>query len=141
MARLRAVIELVLRDPPAVVRGDALALLPGLLDGSAGAHPVIWHSWVLAYWPAERQRELTATIDALGTQRDLTWIYLEQPSETPGLPTPASAEARRDPSHAALVAITYRTGARTCRRLADADDHVHEMRWLARGGGTVSHSG
>lgn len=135
--RLRAAIELALRDPPPVVRGDALALLPELVDGSAGAHPVIWHSWVLAYWPAERQRALTATIDALGARRDLTWTYLEQADETPGLPTPVGGDRRS----AALVAVTYRAGERTLQRVADASDHLHEMRWLAGAGRSVQRSG
>ena len=97
VARLRAAIELARRDPPPVVRGDALALLAELVGSPSGAHPVIWHSWVLAYRPPQRRRALAAAIDALGARRDLTWLYLEQPSETPGLPTPVVAGARHDP--------------------------------------------
>lgn len=132
VARLRAAIELARRDPPAVVRGDALALLKTLVeDRRDDVHPVIWHSWVLAYWPASRRRALARAIDALGARRDLTWIYLEQPSETAGLPTPVVAGVAHDANDSALVAVAYRDGVRTVRRLADAHPHVQRMRWLA----------
>ncbi len=126
VARLRAAIALARRDPPTVDRGDALAALPALVAGEA--HPVIWHSWVLAYWTTAAQFALAAAVDVLGASRDLTWIYLEPPSETPGLPTPIAGGARHDPADCALVAVRYRAGARRLQRLAD----VQRMRWLAR---------
>ena len=131
VARLHAAIALARRDPPAVVQGDGLALLAELARGGHGLHPVLWHSWVLAYWPPARQRALTRAICELGTRRDLTWIYLEQPSETPALPTPVVAGARHDPHDSALVAVSFRDGVRTVRRLADAHPHVRHLRWLA----------
>ena len=110
-ARVRAAIALAREDPPRVVRGDALALLPKLVGGdggsgatsaggtggtgdaaaesSGGEHPVVWHSWVLAYWSAAAAASARHGDRRLGARRDLTWLYLEQPVETPGLPTPA----------------------------------------------------
>lgn len=129
VARLRAAIALARQHPPTVVRGDALALLGDLAGPEAGEHPVIWHSWVLAYATPPEQRALADAIDELGARRDLTWIYLEQPSETPGLPTPVLADD--DPAHSALVAVTYRDGTRKARRLADAHPHVRHLRWRA----------
>ena len=141
VARLHAAIALARLHPPAVVRGDALTALPALVGSSA--HPVVWHSWVLAYWRDAAQRALTAAIDALGSARDLTWIYLEQPGETPGLPTPAVRRAGHDPAGCALVAVSYRAGERTVRLLADVHDHAQRMCWLAppsatRGGRNLS---
>jgi hypothetical protein len=134
VARLRAAIELARTDPPTVVRGDALLLLPALVDPAGiGVHPVIWHSWVLAYWTPAAQHELTRAIDALGATRDLTWLYLEQPSETPGLPMPVAAATDHDPDDSALVAVTYRDGRRTVVRLGDAHPHAHSMRWFGEG--------
>ena len=131
-ARLDAAIELARRDPPAVVRGDGLALLGELLGSDdARIHPVVWHSWALAYATTVHRRALARSIDALGARRDLTWIYLEQPRETPGLPTPAVAGVRHDPDDSALVAVCYRGAVRTIQRLADAHPHVRRMRWLA----------
>jgi hypothetical protein len=131
VARLRAAIALARRDPPPVVRGDALELLGQLVASPRGAHPVIWHSWVLAYWPARRRRALAAAIDAIGARRDVTWLYLEQPSETPGLPAPVVTGVRHARADSALVAVAYRDGRRTAQRLADVHPHAHRMRWFA----------
>lgn len=131
VARLRAAIALARRDPPTVVRGDALALVGELVGPEAGEHPVIWHSWVLAYATPSEQHALAGAIDELGARRDLTWIYLEQPSETPGLPTPS--HAHHDPADSALVAVSYRRGTRTAQRLADVHPHARHMRWWASG--------
>jgi hypothetical protein len=106
-------------------------MLDELVGRAGAAHPVIWHSWVLVYWTPELQRALGRAIDALGARRDLTWIYLEQPSETPGLPTPVMESDDHDPGDTALVAVSYRDGARGVQRLADAHGHLHHMRWLA----------
>jgi len=128
-ARLEAAIALARRARPEVVCGDGLRLLGELLGDEA--HPVIWHSWVLAYFTPAARRRLTLTIDALGAERDLTWIYLEQPSETPGLPTPVVSGVRHAANASALVAVSYRGGERTAERLADAHPHLRSMRWLA----------
>ena len=130
VARLRAAIVLARREPPTVVRGDGRALLAELVGSASDVHAVIWHSWVLAYWSESEQRALAGAIDELGADRDLTWVYLEQPSETPGLPTPVVAGARHEPGDAALVVASYRHGKRTIARLADAHGHLHHMRWL-----------
>ncbi len=59
VARVRAAIALAREDPPMVVRGDALALLASLVgEANDAVHPVIWHSWALAYWTAAAQRAL-----------------------------------------------------------------------------------
>ncbi len=131
VARLRAAIELALRDPPVVIRGDARELLEALVGPDVGLHPVIWHSWVLAYCTPAAQRALTSAIDELGARRDLTWLRLERPSETPGLAQVAPPRLDRDAADCALVAVSYRGGERTIEWLADAHDHGHHVRWFA----------
>ncbi len=129
ITRLRAAIAVARVHPPTVVQGDGPRLLAELVGPDGGQHPVIWHSWVLAYGTPSEQRLLATAIDEIGRRRDVTWIYLEQHSETPGLPTPVVAA--HDPADSALVAVTYRRGARTVQRLADAHPHARHMRWLA----------
>jgi hypothetical protein len=131
VARLRAAIELARSDRPTVVRGDGRALLAELVGPRSDVHPVIWHSWVLAYRSELEQRALADAIDGLGADRNLTWVYLEQPSETAGRPTPELHGAHHDPSDAALVDVSYREGKRTIEQLASAHGHLHHMRWLA----------
>jgi hypothetical protein len=75
------------------------------------------------------RRALVGAVDALGAGRDLTWLYLEPPSQVPELPAGAPAAAEHDPHDCALVAVSYRGGRRTARRLADAHPHLHRLRW------------
>lgn len=37
----------------------------------------------------------------------------------------------RGPADSALVAVSHRDGVRTAQRLADAQPHARDMRWLA----------
>jgi hypothetical protein len=130
VARLRAAIELARRDPPRVVRGDATALLDELAGPPRDdVQLVIWHSWALAYGTPRERRALVRAVDALGAGRDLTWLYLEPPSQVPELPAGVPAAGEHEPHDCALVAVSYRGGRRTARRLADAHPHVHRLRW------------
>lgn len=129
--RLRAALLAAREHPPAIVRGDGPSLVGELAgSGAPDVHPAVWHSLVLAYTFESEQRALTASLDRLGAATDLTWIYLEAPAGTPGLPTPATARRRAAGADCALVAVTYRGGQRTVRQLAAADAHVARMSWL-----------
>ncbi len=134
--RLRAALELARHDPPRVVQGDGTALLDDLAGPPRDdVHVVIWHSWALAYGTPESRLALVGAVDALGARRDLTWLYLEPPSQVPELPAGVAAGSEHDPHDCALVAVSYRGGRRTARRLADAHPHVHRLRWHAAPGG------
>ncbi len=60
--RLDAALAIAERQPPRVIEGDALELLPALIaEAPAGAQVVVFHTAVLAYLPqgvAERLREI-----------------------------------------------------------------------------------
>ena len=129
--RLLAAVQFARRRPPTIIRGDATTLLREL-DGDrlGGAHPVVWHSLVLGYFLESEQHAFTEALDGAGAAMDLTWIYLETPAETPGLPTPQSAR-RIGGIDCALVAVSYRDGRRAVRQLARADAHLARLSWLA----------
>jgi len=84
--RLRAAVEVAAADPPALVRGDLLDHLPGLVE-EAAAHgtPVVFHSAVIAYLePAGRRlfHDLVGDLVAAGRCR---WISNEAPTVLPGV--------------------------------------------------------
>jgi len=71
--RLRAALAIAREQPPRIVRGDGRVLIGKLAaNGDAQAHPVVWHSLVLAYTYESEQRALTSAIDAVGATTDLT---------------------------------------------------------------------
>jgi len=74
--RLRAAVDVVRRDPPRIVRGDALESLPALVDTVPDdATLVVFHSAVLAYFGAEERTRFAALA------RDLPghWVSNEGP--------------------------------------------------------------
>ena len=112
MERLEAALSLARRAPPAVSEGDALALLPKLVEEiDREAVPVIYHSHVLAHMPEGVRRTFTGTVlPGLGASRDLAWLACEGST---------------------MELTTWVAGVREGRRLAKRDPHGEWIEWLA----------
>lgn len=75
---LTAALDLVAGDPPPILRGDAVDVLPGLAAGlPAGAARVVFHSATRMHVPAERRAAFDAAIAALGETGPLWWLSVE----------------------------------------------------------------
>jgi hypothetical protein len=83
LAQLRAALEVVAADPPELIEGDAIDLLPQLdatrLSGDAPL--VVFHSQVRIHVPADRRAAFDAAIVALGDRRRLLHVALEHRDE------------------------------------------------------------
>jgi hypothetical protein len=127
--RLEAALGLATQDPPRVHRADAVDGLPGALRsvGHEG-HPVVTTSWVLCYLqPAERRR-FVDELDRIGAERDLSWLALEAPGETPELPH----EDRADRSAlTAVLLVRWRDGRRVVHHLGVSHPHGAWLHWDA----------
>lgn len=134
-ALLRAGLQLARRIRPTVRRGDAVDDLPAVVaDASSHGHPVISTSWVLNYLALGRREEFVAMLDALGRRHDLSWIVVESPAETVGLPVPTTAP----PEEITVVSIVrWRAGQRQVQRWATAHPHGFWMRWSTTPGSPV----
>ncbi|MCA9844610.1 MAG: DUF2332 domain-containing protein [Dehalococcoidia bacterium] len=112
MERLEAALSLARRAPPAVSEGDALALLPKLVEEiDREAVPAIYHSHVLAHMPEGVRRTFTGTVlPGLGASRDLAWLACEGST---------------------MELTTWVAGVREGRRLAKRDPHGEWIEWLA----------
>lgn len=74
--RLRAALSLAAADPPPVVAGDALALLPAVLDSVAPDFvPIVFHSFALIQWDSDQRGRLGAILRDAG--RPIYRISLE----------------------------------------------------------------
>ena len=72
-----------------ILRGDLVSSLPDLVDAApSDTRLVVHHSWVAAYLELDEQRSLAALLRRLAHSRPLSWLYLEHPSEVPGLDPP-----------------------------------------------------
>jgi hypothetical protein len=82
--RLEAAITVARRDPPVLHRGDARTDLAPLLAAVPDATvPIVIATWALAYLDGQGRRDVCATVDALGRDRDVALVTAESPHVTP----------------------------------------------------------
>ncbi|WP_165845430.1 DUF2332 domain-containing protein [Streptacidiphilus pinicola] len=75
---LTAALDLVAGDPPPIVRGDAIDVLPGLAAGLPDGEPrVVFHSATRMHVPAERRAAFDGAIASLGETGPLWWLSVE----------------------------------------------------------------
>jgi hypothetical protein len=113
-ARLEAATALVLEQPPELVAGDALVVLPDMLENLAHAGALcVYHSAVL-YQFSDREREEFAALLAAASNNQLVWQV--------------SAENEQG-----LRLFCYRDGKLVEKRLlADFDAHGRWIDWRKR---------
>jgi len=88
--RLRAAVRLARQDPPRVLRGDAIADLPALVEAApADATLVVFHSAVLSYLDPGRRTEFAATV----RRTRAVWLANEAPGIVMPSPVPTPPEA------------------------------------------------
>ncbi|MDZ7728745.1 MAG: DUF2332 family protein [Dehalococcoidia bacterium] len=111
--RLDQAVPVAVANPPQMVAGDALRVLPDLVHAiPAEAVPVVYHSHTLAHFTAEaRQHFVEDLLPGLGRQRNLMWLACEG--------------SRMD-------LTVWRNGARTDRELARRDPHGAWLEWRDR---------
>lgn len=125
--RLVAAIDLVREHPPELLAGDAVSSLRPAVDRvGASAHPVVTNSWVLNYLTPEARRDYLAELDAIGTGRDLSWVYAEAPALIPELP---NAPDPVDPHRTVLSMVRWRRGERDVVHLATCHPHGFWIQW------------
>jgi hypothetical protein len=125
--RLRLAIGLAQEDPPALIRGDAIADVDTTIESrTGGGHPVVLNSWMLSYLTNEDRRAYVDALDAVGARRDLSWVALESPSQTSGLPWPTSPIEQ---DRTVVLVTTWRSGRREVREVAAAHPHGFWLHW------------
>jgi hypothetical protein len=80
IARLRAAIEAVRRDPPELLRGDLVKLLPDVLaDAPPDALLVVFQTAVLAYLEPDRRTRLRELLETAGASGPLVFVSTGRP--------------------------------------------------------------
>jgi hypothetical protein len=115
--RLRRAIEVVRRNPPELVQGDYMELLPKVLaERPDDALMVVYHSVSVVYLPREVRERLLRTIEEAGRQGPLAWLSYESVEDKPGY------------FGCVLDLQTWPGGE--WRRLAKLDGHANRLEWL-----------
>lgn len=111
---LRA-IQIAQQDPPPLIAGDALEILPEVLASIPTETPVcVYHAFTVNQFPREARERLAALIQAHGRQRDIyrvsaEWIETPQPQ---------------------LALTAFEQGAGMEKLLANVDAHGRRVEWL-----------
>jgi hypothetical protein len=114
-ALLAQAIEIARQHPPALLAGDAIELLPGVLANvPADAALCIYHSFTLNQFPAAARERFASLIVGHAAQRDLALIAIEW----------------REPYPSVELSL-FEAGMRADIRLADCDAHGGWIEWLA----------
>ena len=114
LAALRGAIALARREPPRLVSGDGVALLPGLLGAvPAGLAPCVIHTHTLNQLSEAARERFAAALDAHGRGRELFRVGVEW------LGGP----------HPRLELTAWRGGAARHRVLAECDPHGRWLDW------------
>jgi hypothetical protein len=133
--RLEAAIGIAREAPPPLLRGDALALLPGVIAAAPPEATVcVFHSMVMTYFPREYRAHFIEVLRVAALRRPIAWVALEAPRVVPGIVPPAledGADAER--TSAMIISLTLLDGARREDRvLARAHPHGAWLEWLGQ---------
>ena len=116
--RLRAAVDVVRDDPPDLVRGDALEVLPDLVEQvPTDATLVVFHSAVLAYFSAEDRQRFVDLVSGLPGH----WVSNEGARVLPSVA--ASATTEPPPVTPFLLGLDGRA-------LAWTDGHTGDVWWM-----------
>ena len=115
--RLQAAMSLASNDPPALVAGNALNVLPAILANvPARSTLCIFHNHALNQFSQEDRRLFSELVDECSTDREVFLL---------------SAEGRRGQSFVNLELARIRNGDRSVRELAKVDPHGKWLEWTA----------
>lgn len=132
--RLAAALEVARTSPPHLISGDAVTDLgQALAQISTSEHLIVFATWALAYINAEGRQKVLATIDKIGTTRDLDFLTFEEPRFTSWV-EPADAEVFEtylgEGTPTQLNLRSWRNGLCTTTALAIAHPHGRWIHWL-----------
>ncbi|MGI9648161.1 MAG: DUF2332 domain-containing protein [Acidimicrobiia bacterium] len=112
--RLRAAVDLVASDPPSLVAGDALDVLPAEIAAVGRDEvPVVFHSFALIQWTPEARAELDDLLQRAG--RRVIRIWLEWFGYRRSLPI--------------IRVVDYRPGSVTGETLGRFHHHGRWLEW------------
>jgi hypothetical protein len=114
-AQLAEAMAAAAQDPPRLLSGDAVVLLPDLLaEVAEDETPCVYHSYALEYFPEESRKEFGRLLDDFGSKRELYFVEMFGPGE-----------------RGRLQLTSWRMGEREVLQLAECSSHGAWLRWLA----------
>ncbi|MFI6657538.1 DUF2332 domain-containing protein [Streptomyces sp. NPDC050523] len=105
-AQLAAELALAATNPPTLLAGDAVELLPeALARVPEGALPVVTTTWALSRLPLEDRLRFLHRLDDAATDRAVAWVSVEGVGVAPAVPTMGD---RRASGHSIVGVAVFR---------------------------------
>jgi hypothetical protein len=141
VTRFHAAAAIAREHPPRTVRGDALDVLPAVLDTiDPGALLCLVDTYVHVFFSPDELKRFRALLDEVGAHRDLDWISTDPPvpmgpnatSSVLGTPVPSALLERghRDGVFGLVGRLRYRGGRREAAILGLAHPGAAWLEWI-----------
>ena len=128
-ARLDAEIALAAADPPLLLRGDAVEVLPGAFARvPAAALPVVTTTWALSRFPLESRLRFLHRLDEAATDRAVAWVSAEGVGVAPAIPTLGD---RRASGHSIIGLAMFDRSALRAEAIGRCWSRGRFLAWLA----------
>ena len=128
LERARAAMVVARQEPPTVLRGDALDLLPEVFDGVAPEGVVcVLTTWSYAYLFTEQRQRFVELLAREGRRRPVVWLAGDSPGVVDLVEVASSGPADGE----VLSAVTFDGRSTDARVLARVHPHGLWMDWLA----------
>ena len=117
-------------NPPAVIRANALEVLPGVLHDLGDGRIVVLNSWSYSYFPVDRRQEYVQLLAEVGRRRPVTWLVMDIPGlvELVAHVTPPTGSTEPD----VLTGVLFNGAeAPQAETLAFVQSHGLSMSWLS----------
>jgi hypothetical protein len=128
-ARLEAEIALAATDPPLLLQGDAVEVMPDAFARvPAGALPVVTTTWALSRFPVERRLRFLHRLDEAATGRAVAWVSAEGVGVAPAIPTLGD---RRASGHSIIGLAVFEQSALRAEAIGRCWSQGRFLSWLA----------
>jgi hypothetical protein len=129
VARLEAEMALAAADPPLLLEGDAIELLPDAFARvPADALPVVITTWALSQFPLESRLRFLYRLDEAATGRPVAWVSAEGVGVAPTIPTFGD---RRASGHSIIGLAVFGQSALHAEAIGRCWSQGRLLAWLA----------
>jgi hypothetical protein len=129
LARLEAEIALLAADPPLLMQGDAVEVLPDVFaEVPADALPVLTTTWTLSQLPLESRLRFLHALGEAAAGRTVAWVSAEGVGVAPGIPTLGD---RRAFGHSIIGLAVFDRSALQAEAIGRCWSQGRWLEWLA----------
>jgi hypothetical protein len=134
LARTRTALAEARRDPPPLVRGDAVESIGELIATlPPEVTAVVTTTWVVAYFSPDQRAGFHDALATASASRPVAWISAENVGVVAALPSAGAPDAG-DVEWSALGLVTFRDGRAVAELLGYTHPHGSRLDWRATPG-------